>query len=478
MKVSGLDLTLLVATCLCYISIVVVYGQYGSLPHSQNWSGDAADRCFCKLQGEVDDCSCKVETLDSLNNNKIYPRLKSLLSRNYFRYFKVNLQKHCPFWSDDGRCALKDCHVDVCDENEVPIKTKKEDGGPEHEKSKYSEQSNKQRGDKTLEESCAEERELSALDTTISKEKMAEFETWKEHDESLPMFCEIDDEDSNGMEYVDLLLNPERYTGYKGDSPHRVWRSIYEENCFKPETNLKYGPELVGDLESTMCLEKRVFYRLISGLHTSINIHLCDQYLFPDKSGFGPGTWSHNLEEFQRRFDPEQTKGLGPQRLKNLYFTYLLELRAITKAIPYLEGENFYTGDIKEDEAVIEGVSDFLSVAASFEHQFDESQLFKGNSEEMKQLKAEFVHHFRNISRIMDCVGCDKCKLWGKLQTLGMGTALKILFSGDSMDPGSTVNAKSKNFQLTRTEIVALFNAFGRLSSSIHALETFRSLAR
>ena len=28
----------------------------------------------------------------------------------------------------------------------------------------------------------------------------------------------------------------------------------------------------------------------------------------------------------------------------------------------------------------------------------------------------EFKEHFRNISRIMDCVGCDKCKLWGKLQ--------------------------------------------------------------
>lgn len=29
----------------------------------------------------------------------------------------------------------------------------------------------------------------------------------------------------------------------------------------------------------------------------------------------------------------------------------------------------------------------------------------------------------------MDCVGCEKCRLWGKLQVLGMGTALKILFS-------------------------------------------------
>ena len=33
-----------------------------------------------------------------------------------------------------------------------------------------------------------------------------------------------------------------------------------------------------------MCLEKRAFYRMISGLHTSINIHLCDQYLFPGNS--------------------------------------------------------------------------------------------------------------------------------------------------------------------------------------------------
>ncbi|KAL3508899.1 hypothetical protein ACH5RR_028300 [Cinchona calisaya] len=32
---------------------------------------------------------------------------------------------------------------------------------------------------------------------------------------------------------------------------------------------------------------------------------------------------------------------------------------------------------------------------------------------------------------LMDCVGCEKCCLWGKLQVLGLGTALKILFSVD-----------------------------------------------
>ena len=46
-------------------------------------------------------------------------------------------------------------------------------------------------------------------------------------------------------------------------------------------------------------------------------------------------------------------------------------------------------------------------------------------------LKEEFKQHFRNVSRIMDCVGCDKCRLWGKVQTTGLGTAMKVLFELD-----------------------------------------------
>ena len=34
----------------------------------------------------------------------------------------------------------------------------------------------------------------------------------------------------------------------------------------------------------------------------------------------------------------------------------------------------------------------------------------------LKALKEEFQEHFKNITRVMDCVTCDKCKLWGKLQ--------------------------------------------------------------
>ena len=37
------------------------------------------------------------------------------------------------------------------------------------------------------------------------------------------------------MMYVNLLLNPERFTGYSGYSALRIWKSIYQENCFMYE---------------------------------------------------------------------------------------------------------------------------------------------------------------------------------------------------------------------------------------------------
>ncbi len=108
-----------------------------------------------------------------------------------------------------------------------------------------------------------------------------------------------------------------------------------------------------------LCLEKRAFYRAISGLHASITIHLCanhptssssaakgDSPFLRSSAGFAP-----NPEEFGRRFDPASTNGQGPFWLRNLYFVYLLELRALAKVAPLLEGrEEFYTGDEDEDK--------------------------------------------------------------------------------------------------------------------------------
>jgi len=41
------------------------------------------------------------------------------------------------------------------------------------------------------------------------------------------------------MTYVNLQLNPERYTGYTGASARRIWDAVYSENCPKCKFSLK-----------------------------------------------------------------------------------------------------------------------------------------------------------------------------------------------------------------------------------------------
>lgn len=83
-----------------------------------------------------------------------------------------------------------------------------------------------------------------------------------------------------------------------------------------------------------------------------------------------------------------------------------------------MEKEEFYTGNESEDWDTKFAIKDLLTIVRNFPHHFDESSMFTGDQQAQK-LKQEFKQHFRNISSIMDCVGCEKCKLWGKLQVTG-----------------------------------------------------------
>lgn len=47
--------------------------------------------------------------------------------------------------------------------------------------------------------------------------------------------------------YVNLLDNPETYTGYSGPSAHRVWQSIQKENCFGGIDDLCFEKEFFID---------------------------------------------------------------------------------------------------------------------------------------------------------------------------------------------------------------------------------------
>ncbi|KAM3918446.1 ERO1-like protein alpha isoform 2-T2 [Leptodactylus fuscus] len=438
----------------------------------QHQPGSAAHSCFCKVAGYLDDCTCDVETIDEFNNKMLFPKLQKLLETDYFRYYKVNLKKPCPFWKDNSHCGIRDCAVQPCPTDAVPA-------GIKSPGFKYTETANMGNGE--LE--CEKEQRLGAVDESLSEAAQEAFFQWNQHDDSTDdNFCEHDDEESPDAEYVDLLINPERYTGYKGADAWKVWNSIYEENCFKPKAVKRPLNPLVAARETMfynwlegLCVEKRAFYRLISGLHASINIHLSARYLMQDT--WMNKIWGHNITEFQIRFDAAHTQNEGPRRLKNLYFIYLIELRAISKVLPFFERQSYllYTGNKTQDLQTKKLLLDILRDTRDFPLHFDENSLFAGDKKQADRLKDEFRHHFRNISRIMDCVGCFKCRLWGKLQTQGLGTALKILFSEKQIQ-SMPETGPSYGFHLKRQEIVALLNAFGRISTSIKELENFKRL--
>ncbi|KAM9764715.1 ERO1-like protein alpha [Menidia menidia] len=439
-------------------------------------SGSARARCFCQVSGSLEDCACDVETIDAFNNQRMFPKLQTLLESDYFRFYKVNLEKPCPFWRADSHCGLRDCAVTPCSPNELP------EGMRSPPQNKYSSEAAQQ-----LDE-CEQAKHLGAVDVSLSEQTREALQSWSQHDQEAQRFCVEDDEESPDSQYVDLLLNPERFTGYRGPEAWRIWNSIYEENCFKPLAVRR--PLVPGSFQSAsgaeartfyswlegQCVEKRAFYRLVSGLHASINVHLSARYLLED--GWFQRNWGHNASEFRQRFDGELTGGEGPRRLRNLYFLYLTELRALAKALPFFQQPRLrlFTGRPEEDRRHKELLLQVLQEARSFPLHFDETSLFAGDEKEAVKLKEDIRLAFLNISRIMDCVGCFKCRLWGKLQTQGLGTALKILFSGRQIEALPKSSPQRPAFQLSRQEIVSLLNAFGRISTSIRELQTFRSL--
>ena len=348
-----------------------------------------SDKCFCKLEGHIDDCSCKVNTVDDFNNKKIYPRLKSLVSKDFFRYFQYQPNKKCKFWdSSSGKCSSSYCQVKQCATTDLPPGWHQEEAQEAQTINKYSEEANK-------ENDCDKDYEVfqDQVDSTLSESISNDLKSWRQHDEEETNFCDMEEiEGCQDCVHVDLTLNPERYTGYSGEASRRIWRTIYEENCFNAPTSSlttaktrpSFGAAFGHETVASLCLEKRAFFRAVSGLHASITIHLTANYptkkmpSTPFLSGSSSEVWGPNVEMFQARFDPDSTHGQGPYWLKNLYFVYLLELRAIAKAAPYLAHQTFFTGRDAEDKETLIAVRELLNLISNFPDHFDETSMFTG----------------------------------------------------------------------------------------------------
>ena len=417
----------------------------------------------------VSDACVSFETLETLNN-AVTPHLNDVTQNtDFFAYYRLNLYNRiCPYWGDENAmCGNIACAVSTLDdEKDVPPIWRAEElsklQGP---KARHpGRQQQKDRGKRPLQGTLGED---------VDEDCVVEYDD--ECDER--DYCVPEDESATAKgDYVSLVDNPERFTGYAGKDSHAVWDAIYKENCFsKPSAALPSPQEgskdplnmfqAANDLRSVLqsgsaeslfddtCLEKRVFYRLISGMHASISMHICHDYL--DQQS---GTWGPNLTCYTDRFSGQS------EYLANLYFNYAITVRAVAKLEPYLRKYRFCANDPAENRETASKVAELAKTAASAPLVFDESVMFSDPGSGV-ELKEDFRNRFRNVSRLMDCVSCDKCRLWGKLQTAGYGTALKVLFEYDD----------EEDFELKRTELVALINTFARISHSIASAAYFQS---
>ncbi|CAH0491720.1 unnamed protein product [Peronospora farinosa] len=463
--------------CLRLFAIILVCAATLSLVAADNipkpFSKDMLEYLQCQvcqtpeLTGSVQDSACDYETVDKAVNQHFHPLLHELSRLTFFRYFKVDLGKECPHlpWQDDGICASIDCAVCECPSHEIPIPWSQLD---QHETQSRQSKSRGEAG-----KPCDEQTGESNLSKVERKNAVAgeSFEAWEEIPSANVWATQGEEEET--MTYINLLENPERYTGYSGVQAERIWNAIYKENCFSPPKESAFDG---------MCLEERVYYRLISGLQASINTHIALTYKFGNKWGVNPSLFVDRV-------------GKHRDRLQNLYFAYLFVMRAISKYRQELLAYDYNTGNTADDlrvkeilhQLLLEGSDDArasgvsclaYAECSSVLSGFDESALFRVQADglsidqlaqakqEKKQLEVQFREKFQNVSRIMDCVTCEMCRLWGKLQIMGLGTAVKILLAEDV----STIP------KLHRNELIALINVANNLARSVDGVKMMREL--
>lgn len=361
-------------------------------------------------------------TVNPHHNRELNALLHRLVSNStFFSIFKVDLDRRCPFWDDNRQCMIRECSVCNCEDNEVPAVWREADA---------------KRASNSNAVPCTKSASiLNHVDRSLPfRLKTLPPHGWKTHDDHVWTVQESD----SSMMYVDLRKNPEQYTGYAGPHARSIWGAIYDENCFAFSEKCRTGV-----CAQDSCKEERMLYRLISGVHTSITMHIAKRYLNNDK-------WVVNTDIYEKRIRA------FPERIDNLRVAFALVARAVSKAAANVDPNTYKydTGDRENDAFTANILREILEnqlLKPCEKRIFDESDMFL---EKTKHRLPEFRAAFRNISTIMNCVGCEKCRLWGKLQFLGLGTALRILF--DDKVP-----------ELQRNEVIALFNFMYKLSTSV-----------
>ena len=337
------------------------------------------------------------------NNHKLCDSLQKLKQTLFFKIFKINLDPECSVFHQEMICRDTACQICECSNNEVPRVWKQPSG--------------------------IDENIVTTIDDPFNK--------WVEKfNVDTKQWLLKEDIDPKDGTYINLLKNPEGYTGYRGA---HIWNAIFKENCYS-------------DSYSSLCVEDKIFSNIFMGWLVNTNFQI------------GCNFRNRNTNDKYINISYVTTKFLyHKDKIDYLFFLYSLMLKAVNKAIPYLLEYDYSSGNKTEDQMTLKIIKEIFRYELQnidlIEDSFkDTIEYFENNFISSNKIPTLIIR-FRNISSIIDCVTCSKCRMHAKLEVFGIATMLKIMFASSSEE--------LKKF-MSRNELVSFINLFAKLSKSVN----------
>ena len=243
-------------------------------------------------------------------------------------------------------------------------------------------------------------------------------------------------------DYYDIQEYPEGYTGYDGSE---VWNFIHDRICFE---GYQYSDDHW----------KADFNKAVSGLHSMISAQVIRG--IQDKVDNGESfdeseLWTDPKVEFDRRLG---TGGEVPLAMENLYFLFMLLLTAVSKSSDRIL-QDCNNGRI--EATVVDDLRALLECKL-FENSDIGIAAKKLQNHALESVSGlwEARMRARELTRIMNCVQCNKCRLHGKICTMGLSTAFQLLVGnkGEGKDPKL----------IHRVELATLLTTLHKCSRAIH----------
>lgn len=234
--------------------------------------------------------------------------MNSLKADEFFRIFKVNLENECPFWEAEGNCITNKCSVGECERDEVPeqflLCNQTFDVERDLQKTEVSMIG-------SFSKPSVNGSPNLGANLFIPKVKVNEW-------------MNIEETDDQAI-FVNLNKNSESMTYFDGS---HIWDAIYKENCLSM-------------VQKHFCSENQVLYKLISGVHANVNMHI-SRYDY-DLNG---DPLESNYERYLERV------GSHPDRLNNMFFTYSFVLKAINKLSGKIDGFSYLSDNPQVDDSI------------------------------------------------------------------------------------------------------------------------------